>query len=171
VIRRAVPDAELRIFYRIDPWLQGARELPTEVGRRARYIEEVLPKLADFGVQVVGQVPNAQMARELQEATVLAYPCDPVRYTEGFGCSVLDAAAAGCIPVISDADALPSVHRDAALVVKGRPAEATGTWVDVIGSLLMLKGGARDEWKGKMANHARKHSRHAIADKWEEFLR
>jgi glycosyltransferase involved in cell wall biosynthesis len=170
-VRARVPDAELRIFYRLAPWLQRTLLHPDEVGRRARYIEAALARLSEgFGVTVVDLVPNAQMARELQAATVLAYPCDPVRYTEGFGCSVLDAAAGGCVPVISEADALPEVHKGGAIVVKGNPAQSRATWVDVISSALLVKGGAPAQWQEKMSNHARVHSREAVTDQWERLL-
>lgn len=170
-IRARVPDAELRIFYRLAPWLARVRDNDDEVGLRARYIEEAFIRLRDMGVTIVGPVPNAQMARELQAATVLAYPCDPVRYTEGFGCSVLDAAAAGCVPVISEADALPSVHVAAGIVVKGNPAATRERWVDVITSVLLLKHGVPMDWRTKMLAHAEAHSREKIADQWEALIR
>lgn len=168
-IRRRVPGANLRIFYRLAPWLERARNNDDEVGRRARYIEEAVSRLCgnyDYGVTITGLVPNSQMASELRRAAVLAYPCDPVRYTEGFGCSVLDAAAADCLPIISDADALPSVHGKAAIVSAGRPDGNREQWIQGI-SLILLNG-----WKDRagMAAHARAHSREAVTDQWENLL-
>lgn len=169
-VRRHVPDAKLKIFYRIKPWFQATLLHPEDVGRRARYIEAAIAKLAEHGVEVVGPVPNAQMARELQSAAVLAYPCDPVRYTEGFGCSVLDAAAGGCVPIISDADALPSVHRGAAIVIAGKPdgVEQRDAWINMI--ISSLKNGTLPGWDQKMAEHAERHSRQNVADQWEAML-
>lgn len=171
-IRKEVPDAELKIFYRIEPWLARARDNDDEVGRRARYIEEVLPRLAVHGVEVVGPVANARMALELRSAAVLAYPCDPVRYTEGFGCSVLDAAAGGCVSVISNADALEEVHMSAGFVIRGRPVgEGVPKWVGLIAKLLTFPGGAQPDWQAKMAAHAASHSRQKITDQWETLIR
>lgn len=171
LVRAKAPGATLRIFYRLQPWLERARENDDEVGRRARYIEEVLPRMASMGVSVHGSVSNVQMASELRAAAVLAYPCDPVRYTEGFGCSVLDAQAAGCLPVISDADALPSVHKDAAFVIKGKPVGVVReTWADTIASLLSLKEGAPPGDREKMAAQARKYSRESVTDMWEKTI-
>lgn len=165
-----MPDAELRVFYRLAPWLDRARGLDDEVGRRARYVEAALERLRDgWGVTVVGPVPNAQMARELQSAAVLAYPCDPVRYTEGFGCSVLDAAAGGCVPVISDADALAEVHGAASLTIRHRPGSNVGNrqaWIDAITN--NLRGGTGYD---SGAAHAAAHSRERVADMWESLLR
>jgi glycosyltransferase involved in cell wall biosynthesis len=62
-VRARVPDATLKVFYRLDPWLSRARDNADEVGRRARYIEAALPRLRHLGVEVVGPVSNEQMAR------------------------------------------------------------------------------------------------------------
>ena len=169
-VRKKVPNAELRIFYRLAPWLARAKDsIDAEVGKRARYIEMVLPKLAAYGVQVVDLVPNVQMAQELMAARVMVYPCAPVRYTEGFGCSVLDAAAAGCVAVISDADALPSVHGNSAAIIPGDPATKVDLWVDTVASMLQLNEIPK-EWQVNMKAHANAHSREAVASQWETLL-
>jgi glycosyltransferase involved in cell wall biosynthesis len=167
-VRRRVPGATLRVFYRLAPWLDRARGNDDEVGRRARYIEEVLPRLAPLGVEVHDLVPNARMAHELQEAACLAYPCDPVRYTEGFGCSVLDAAAGGCVPVVSGADALPEVHGSAVIGVPGPPQAQRKVWVDSISAV--LEGRAAHVAGQRMHDHAVAHDRRRIADRWEQLL-
>lgn len=168
-VRQRVPSAELRIFYRLAPWIEMARDLPDEVGHRARYIEAALERLREgWGVTVLDSVPNRRMMRELQEAGVLAYPCDPVRYTEGFGVSVLDACAAGCIPIVSSADALPEVHVEsgAALCIPG-PIDH-GIWGAAIADRLTSP---RDEHQvADMLRHAGAHDIEAIADRWEKIL-
>lgn len=171
-VRAAVPDAELRIFYRLEPWLAAARDNPDEVGRRARYIEAALPRLLGHGVTVCGPVPNAQMARELQAAAVLAYPCDPVRYTEGFGCSVLDAASAGCLPLISNADALPEVHGAAAGVISGRPGDARRVWIDrIVWAMTAYQTGPeRAKVEAAMQAHAQAHAREVVTAQWERLI-
>jgi glycosyltransferase involved in cell wall biosynthesis len=166
-VRARVPEAELKIFYRLAPWLDRARDLPDEVGRRARFIEEALRTLSSgWGIEVVGPVANREMARQLRMATVLAYPCDPVRYTEGFGCSVLDACAAGCQPIISDADALAEVHGHAAIKIPGRPGEKLSAWVETIAAVLQGQLCTPDA----MCAHAQAHSRHKVAELWERLL-
>lgn len=168
-VRARVPDAELRVFYRLRPWLERAIGNPDEVGRRARYIAEVLPRLAHLGVEVLDVVPNRRMAEELRSAACLAYPCDPVRYTEGFGCSVLDAAAAGCVPIISAADALPTVHGSAAIGIAGPPGPMRRAWIEAITSA--LTHGAPPEAHDKMRAHAEAHDRKKIAQAWVRLLK
>jgi glycosyltransferase involved in cell wall biosynthesis len=38
-------------------------------------------------------------------AQALVYPCDPVRFTETFGVTVLEACASGAVPILCTADA------------------------------------------------------------------
>lgn len=167
-VRQRVPDAELRVFYRLAPWLQANLLNPEEVGRRARYVEMALPRLSTLGVRVMDLVPNTLMATELRSAACLAYPCDPVRYTEGFGCSVLDAAAAGCVPIISAADALPEVHGSAVIGIPGAPQDRRDDWIESI--VNVLNGHVAGLAKARMREHAENHSRHIVADQWEKLL-
>lgn len=167
-VRHRVPSAELHVFYRLAPWLAAARENPDEVGRRARYVENALEKLRPLGVHVHDSVPNVQMAAELARSSCLAYPCDPVRYTEGFGCSVLDAAAAGCVPIISAADALPEVHGGASIGIPGPPQEQRAAWTETI--CAVLTEGAPPGAAERMRDHAEAHSREKIADRWEGLI-
>jgi len=180
-VRTRVPDAELKIFYRIEPWLQANLLNPNEIGQRARFVEEALRRLGPArGVEVVGPVPNREMARQLRMASVLAYPCDPVRYTEGFGCSVLDACAAGCLPIISDADALAEVHESGSEVIAGRPGDHMQIWIDTITKHLGYippehpKGAPYYTDRGDImcvaSVHAQTHSRQKVAEMWERLL-
>lgn len=168
VVRQQIPDAELHVFYMLAPWIARARENGDDVGRRARFIENALDRLRGYGVVVHDAVPNVQMARELQASACLVYPCDPVRYTEGFGCSVLDAAAGGCVPIISTADALPEVHGDASIGVIGNPATTRQAWIDAV--VAVMRGEIDPTAGERMKRHAQKHSRQVIATKWEQML-
>lgn len=182
-VRANVPDAELKIFYRLESWLENTRQIPADYqeptlraqGRRARYIDNALARLqpgsGKFGVEIVGFVSNVRMMEELSSAAVLAYPCDPVRYTEGFGCSVLDAAAAGCVPLISTADALPSVHAKGAIAIDGKPYERMDKWVHWI-SKLLVEGVEKTypDARAEMFAHARRHSRQVVAAEWETLI-
>ena len=84
-----------------------------ELGRRSRYCKSVLPKLEEQGVRVLGSVSRDQMVREMQEAEILLYPCDPVNWTEGFSNTTCEAMALGCLPVLIFSDAFQDLWKGA----------------------------------------------------------
>lgn len=179
LVRKRVPDAELRIYYRIDPWIAGSRDLwgppgndIMEIGLRARFIEESLRRLGrngENGVFVVGPTPNKALARELMKTEVMAYPCDPLRWTEGFSVATLDACAAGCVPLITDADAIGDIYAGVAEILPGRPQSRDPKWIDAIVHAL-----TDDDYKAtvraRLPAFAKAHDRKECAAQWEEML-
>lgn len=104
-VKESAPHATLKIFYNH----AGMARLATlgtgyELGRRSLYCLERIEKLEPFGVEMIGSVSRDDIAAEFAQAELLAYPCDPVNYTETFGVSVLEAMASGCVPVLGLAD-------------------------------------------------------------------
>ncbi len=174
-IRQQVPDATLRIYYRFDPWLKKAhgQRKANRISARAAFIDECLRRLGrngENGVHVVGAVPRPRMIRELLQTEVFAYPCDPVAFTEGFGVAVLDACAAGCYPIISDADALGDIYRRAADIIPGKPFERRGRWIAEIVRALT----DRTPWFTNRVSSARDWARafdhRRVAELWEHLL-
>lgn len=176
-IRERVPEANLKIFYRFEPWYEMARGLGPGLdvglqvtGRRARYINECLLRLGtrgENGVTLVGPVSNQEMARELCQAKVMAYPCDPIRFTEGFSVSTLDACASWCMPVISDLDAIGDIYGAVAAVIPGRPVNALDAWVGAVCTAL------KEDMDGRVAkarSFAEGFSRERVTAQWEELL-
>ncbi len=122
-IKRAVPHAHLKIFYRLQPWIDGFKTVayfpPIERLRaRALYIEDALQRMADpkWGITVCDSVSREQIEREMGNAEVLAYPCDTTSWSEGWSCATLEGCAARACPVILDCDALGEIYRDAVCV-------------------------------------------------------
>jgi len=122
-IKRAVPHATLKIFYRLQPWIDGFADVaytpPIEMLRsRAVYIQECLLRMSgpEWGITVCDSVSREQIEREMCEAEVLAYPCDTVRWSEGFSCTILEGCAARACPVITDCDALGGIYVGSASV-------------------------------------------------------
>lgn len=176
-IKERVPDANLKIFYRYEPWRDAVINLKQPNmqphRQRAEAIEGHLEKLGrngENGVTLVGAVSNRQIGRELADAEVMAYPCDPVLFTEGFSCSTLESMAAGCHVVISDADALPEIYEGAANIIPGKPQENTDQWVDVIVNALGEPTSNLLEILAEGQLLAFEHTRKNIAGLWENLI-
>lgn len=175
-IRAQVPEANLRIYYRLQPWLDHIFGDPhlagTEFYRRAKLIQEALEKLGtngENGVTVVGPIPPRRLAKELCETKVMAYTFDPMRFTEGFSTAVLDACASGCIPIISAADALPEVYKDSAVFIPENPGVHRAEWIStVVGA---LRGETPPEMQAKFLKRAQDLSRPVISRLWEKTIR
>jgi glycosyltransferase involved in cell wall biosynthesis len=109
-IKKAVPHATLHIFYNFSG-LEGFARLTNATGfmaelcNRSRYTLEAIRRLEGKGVYTYKSVSRQRIQEEMATSEILAYPCDPVRYTEAFGVTVLEACAAGTVPVICTADA------------------------------------------------------------------
>lgn len=119
-IKKAIPKAHLKIFYRVKPWLSHFLSLEKKdlsfedslVHQRSRafYIAEALKKLSNHDISLVDSVSRHQINKEMYESQIMAYPCDTVNWTEGFSVSLMEACAAGVIPITSDVDALGSIY-------------------------------------------------------------
>jgi glycosyltransferase involved in cell wall biosynthesis len=173
-IRQQVPDATLRIYYRFDPWLKKAhaQRKANRISARAAYIEECLRRLGrngENGVHVVGAVSRPRMIRDLLQTEVFAYPCDPVAFTEGFGVAALDACAAGCYAILSDADALGDIYRRAADIIPGKPSERRGRWIaEIVRGL--TDPAARQAYTSYAQSWARAFDHNRVAELWEQLL-
>lgn len=122
-VLRAVPDAELRIAYRLHPFLASARDprawrAGSEVAWRGSMVDSLLKRRMS-GVKLLGPLPRQQLAKHQLETKVWAFPFDPIFYTEGLCCSMGESIAAGCYSVARPCDALPSVYGDAIRWVPG----------------------------------------------------
>lgn len=121
-IKKAVPKAHLKVFYRLARYDFEDFELHThsqyergllEMGQRIRYIKHTLPKLRSLDIEHIGSISRIQMIQEMNEAIVLPYPCDPIRFTEGFSVTTMEACAAGVVPIISKIDSLGEIYGEA----------------------------------------------------------
>jgi glycosyltransferase involved in cell wall biosynthesis len=173
-IKERVPEAELRVYYRVEPWLREILDEPSQRGslmwKRAKTVFDFFMKSKDGdGVTLVGPTPTRKMMQTLCETRVLAYPCDPLRFTEGFSVTVLDACAAGCVPVISGADALMELWWNAAHVIPGKPAEKKDRWLDAL-VLALNDDDFASEVRVSAKARARELTRGRVAEVWERML-
>lgn len=171
LIRERVPHATLHCLYNFAPGaLLGYEEgsiglngLPVtpdiqELARRYRYINYAMGQLgASYGVVQVGSVSRRGVVREMDEAVVLGYPCDTIRYTEGFSVTTMEACAAGLVPVITREDALASIYGALPTVLPTPISEHMGAFVElVVGALegSAFVTAARGEGRRLAAAHA-----------------
>lgn len=120
-VRAAVPDATLDIFYDmrqlrhlVERHLEGEHE---KLGAMAAYVLDGIERLRGHGVMAHGSVSRERIEREMATASVLAYPLDVPAFTETFGVVVLEACAAGVVPVLCLGDAFGELWEDVALGV------------------------------------------------------
>jgi FkbM family methyltransferase len=163
-IRKRVPEAHLRIYYySLQRWIDHVKvitpahpsESLREQGKRARYIDQMLPMLRGHGVELVGGVSRVQMARELSEAMVLAYPCDTVSWTEGFSVSTLEGCASGAIPVITNVDALGGIYGGYVPMVDAPVGRHLAEWAEHV--IAHLKPGVHRETVVRQARMRAEH--------------
>lgn len=137
-IRHAAPWAHLKIFYKVHKWVDGLVDntFPDpsiqEQRRRALYIREALRRLDGHGVELVDCVSRVQIDREMSEAQVLAYSCDPVSWTEGFSVTLMEACAAGSCPVTTAVDALPEIYGEHVPMVRVPVRDHIGDFSDIV---------------------------------------
>lgn len=135
-VREQVPEATLHVYYDMEKWLKNDLMLKqngivTVTGDRADKIRELVAR-EDPSIVLHGGVGQAEVAEAQMRSHVLAYPCDPVQPTEGFSMTVLEAIAAGCHVVISDADAFGELWGGVPHVTMLPLPIVENTWVDVI---------------------------------------
>lgn len=159
-IRREVPGARLRIFYfALKRWLEGARKIERdhpdpaiqEHRRRAAYVEMALARASRLGIEVVGGVSRAQLARELSAARVMTYPCDTIAWSEGFSCATLEGCASGALPVIAGCDALGEIYGEFVPWVSPPAHAHMDEW-----RALVLRALTDEPWRAEQAAEARK---------------
>jgi hypothetical protein len=110
----------------------------TECGYRARYIDEARRRYGHLGMEFIGSVSRDRMAVEMAEAEVLAYPCDTIRFTEGFSVTIMEGCAAGAVPVISNVDALGGIYGGICPMVEAPARDHMDQWTEKVIAVLRL---------------------------------
>lgn len=127
-IRFKYPQAELEVFYEVNTWKEAARGLFNEAGIRAEYITKKGVALEHAGVHFRNAVSPQFLAEELATADIMLYPCDTIRFTEGFGVAVLEACAAGVVPFVTDCDAFGEIYQNSGAFIIPRGNDRQ--WID-----------------------------------------
>ena len=114
LIREEFPEAYLHVAYGIENFVYNARFAHGEVGEMALDIEGMIDQ---EGIIYHGRIGQQDLAKLHMNCDALLYPCDPMSPTETGCITVIEAAAAGNIPIITNADCLESEFSDVAIVV------------------------------------------------------
>ena len=170
-LKKLVADVECHIYYDYHPGLAEAwaRRGETELSKRLRYIDAVLPKFEGRDVVHHKSVSREAMARVLSRSRLLAYPCDPIRYTEGFSCTTLEAAAAGCLPVICGADALGEIYGEFIPMVPAPYTSHREEYLDLLARFLS-NDEAYDRAQAKAMDLGRIYDWTSVADRLQLIL-
>jgi glycosyltransferase involved in cell wall biosynthesis/Flp pilus assembly protein TadD len=162
-IRRAVPDAELDVFSSMQVYGVSAEE-------DRKQFDAIYRKAAQRGVNLVGSVPQLELAARLQQARVLAYPN---HFAETFCIAAAEAQAAGCVVVTSRLGALPETVGAAGVCIPGDPRSGAYQEAFVAECVGLLTDDRRWlQMSGEAAAQASaNYAWPAIAAHWEEVCR
>ena len=171
-VKRRVPEATLEIFYEWQKLYSQAHKEQNAIGLRVRHMNALLQKSGtegDNGVYMRGNISTFDIIKKLCRTRVLAYTCEPIDFTESFSVATMDACAAGCVPIVSDADCLGEIYQDAAYVIPGLPGRKKVEWIDAVCESL-----TDDVFAKSLTKRAKKFAvdfdLRNVALKWEEFL-
>lgn len=113
-IRKHFPESYLHVAYGIERFVYMNRFAHGEVGEMAIDIEKLIDQ---DGIIYHGRIGQDQLANLHMKCDALLYPCDPMSPTETGCITVIEACAAGNIPVITNADCLESEFSDVSVMV------------------------------------------------------
>jgi len=110
-IRRMMPEAHLHVVGPLRAILDS-EEPKGRLGDRTRELRASYARAeAAGGVVLLGKLPRAELWRELAEASVFAFPCEPTAPCETFSVSTMECCRLGIPVVLAPADALESIYR------------------------------------------------------------
>lgn len=180
-IRARVPYATLHIFYNFNG-LETFSKMENldknnehnrrcnELGQRSRYTLEALRRMKDgFGINTYKSVSRERIKEEMATSSVLAYPLNPIHYTETFGVTVLEACASGTLPVICNDDCFGELWGP---VSDGVPAPYYDHKEEYIEKLVYAL--TNDDYREKRAlecvDHAKKFNWDTLSRQFEQTL-
>ncbi len=113
-IRKRVPDAELKVVYGL---LNIERLIRLNEDPELKFFHDLVMNLSKQpGVEMIGRIPQDQLAVEMMQAGALAY-C--TKFLEVSMITAMEAMASGLVIVSSEAGAIPETTDGNAVLLKG----------------------------------------------------
>jgi len=134
-IRSQVPDAELHVFSDMKIYQYNDEEDQDRCGH-------IYAKLDQPGVVAHGSVGQKQLAQEMVDCKIMAYPNT---FAETSCIAAMEAQAAGCVVVTSDLGALPETVGPHGFFIAGKPGEESYDKHFIDKCVALLK--YRDGWE------------------------
>lgn len=97
------PDAKLHVAYGIEKWVEAVKWSHNIWSELALAVEEGIKQ---DGIIYHGKIGQNELAEIQQNCSAMLYPCETLSPTETGCISVVEACAAGAIPLITDCDCL-----------------------------------------------------------------
>jgi glycosyltransferase involved in cell wall biosynthesis len=161
-IRQAVPEARLKVFSGMGVYQIPAAEDQARFGALYQRCREM------DGVEYVGSLAQPELAAELAQAAVLAYPNT---YPETSCIAVLESLAAGCTVVTSARAALPETSAGFARLVPIDGDRDTYRHRFVVETVQALTEQTDAERLGRQVAYVQQHhSWPVLADEWVGWL-
>ncbi len=129
-----------------------------------------IQKLKPLGVEHIGSVCRNQMAQEMSQASVFAFPTDTVAFTEGFSVSTLEAHASFTVPVITSQDCLGSIYKDSGCVMINSPVRRNLSEYTAAVIKSLTDKDFSDSVIEKCRNFAKEHSWQKCTKKMENII-
>lgn len=130
----------------------GRETYGTMDAKSLEVLVEDIRLLRPLGVREMGKVGHIALARALESASILAYPCNTE--TETYCISVVKAQAAGCIPATVDIGALRETVDPSLNLL--RPIKENGDKREFIANIINLISKAKTGTIGKHRERMRK---------------
>ena len=102
-IREEYPDAKLHVAYGIEKWIEAVKWSHNIWAEIALEIQEGIKQ---DGIIYHGKIGQDELAEIQKGCSAMLYPCETLSPTETGCISVIEACAAGAVPVITDCDCL-----------------------------------------------------------------
>lgn len=163
------PDATLGIFYGWEGCIQLGANDPVWNARYRKLRVEYLKLKYQPGIEERGRVNHAQIAQEMQRASVWAYPV--FDFGETFCSNSIKARAAGCVPVTTPLAALPeTADCPEACLVPYDPNFETWTKSFLYGIEQAIATPEQD--RARMSEQAiEEYALETVRPRWDELLR